>query len=105
MAGRNQHAKPKQEMEGAGEQREAQQLHQKDGVDHAGSGNGGRYYCPQYAPTSRHRATATPLPNRPFGLTIKTTAMMTKTTVEDASGQRTLVRPSMQPRLTPVTIA
>ena len=44
-------------------------------------------------------------PNSPAGRISSTIAMMTKITVFDASGQNTLVRPSMMPRPKPVRIA
>src|SRR5262249_51225949 len=64
------------------------------------SGGDGRAQADVLARRRRHEAR----PKRPAGRTSSTTAMMTKITVFDASGEKTFVKPSTTPRPKPVTI-
>src|SRR5262249_46940999 len=107
-----------QQVEGAGEQRKAQPLHQEHRI-----GDGGREREQHDHYEERDRLAAHALgargrreriddafhhaarPNRPAGRISSTIAMMTKITVSEASGKHTLVSPSMSPSPKPVTIA
>ena len=85
-------AEADQQVEGAGEQREAQRLHQEHRVDDerrdredaiARADHAAMRAC---SVTLRRRSSSAFLPNRPAGLISSTIAMMTKITVFDASG-------------------
>ena len=80
-----------QQVEGAGKQREAQHLHQKERIDrqwrkqrqHHERGENG--HVPGFA-AGGHGASHLGVPNRPWGLIISTMAMMMNMTVLEASG-------------------
>src|SRR5262249_18478528 len=118
MAERQQADIPDQQIEGTGEQRKAHRLHQeqrigeewrdRQGRHHDHKGDGLALHAPrgrlfgQWIDDAFHH----PLrPNKPAGRTSRTIAMMTKITVLEASGKKTLVRPSTTPSPKPVTIA
>src|SRR5215470_12791599 len=107
-----------QEVEGAGEQRKAQRLHQEHRIGDRGRDHEHGEHHEEGDRLARHRTLArgflqrvddafhhAALPNRPAGRISSTIAMMTKITVFDASGKNTLVSPSISPRAKPVTIA
>src|SRR5690606_33393320 len=88
-----------QQVEGACKQCIAHHLHDKDGVGaherQAGKNEDGDDVADEL---SIHFS----FPNRPAGRSSKTMTMMMNTTVLDASGQKTLVRPSITPSPRPV---
>ena len=90
-----------EQVEGAGEQREAQRLHEEERVDEEGRQHEegdhqreGHVLVPRLAPDAAGSALASRSPSpcycarpkRPAGFTSSTSAMMTKITVFDASG-------------------
>ena len=82
-----------QQVEGAGEERHAQRLHQEDGIEHerrASAARAASTASERAAADQRRRArrfiAQLARPNRPAGFTSSTIAMMTKITVLDASG-------------------
>src|SRR5262249_29163195 len=108
-----------QQVEGAGEQREAQHLHQEHRIDEDRRDDEDRQHDQERdgeaarSELARRRGQGgvgragghAVLPNRPAGRISSTIAMMMKMTVWEASGKNTLVRRSMTPRAKPVTIA
>src|SRR5215831_13856080 len=118
MAKRQQADIPDQKIEGAGKQGKAHRLHQEqrigdEGCDHQRRNHDNesdglalraqrRRLLGEWISDAFHH----PLrPNKPAGRTSSTMAMMTKMTVFEASGKKTLVRPSMTPNPKPVMIA
>src|SRR5690606_15432124 len=99
MSERQQAGVGQQQIEGAGEQGVAHDLHDEDRV-----GAHGR----QQRDEDREDDIACQLtvhfsfPKRPAGRSRRTMTMMMNTTVFEASGQKTLVRPSIMPRPRPV---
>ncbi len=102
MAERQQPDKADQQVEGAGEEREAQRLHQEHGIEDEGRDErkaeenhgeqmgraqpGFLLRRRQGRDRSHSRAPQLARPNKPAGLTSSTIAMMTKITVLEASG-------------------
>src|SRR5690606_26277194 len=90
-----------QQVEGAGEQRIAHDLHDEDRVAAQRRQRGQQDQGGQIGDQlSIHDS----FPNSPAGRVSSTITMMMNTTVLEASGQKTLVKPSMMPRPRPVTI-
>src|SRR5690606_12966555 len=90
-----------QQVEGAGEQRIAHDLHDEDRV--SAQGRQQRDHDCKYQIACQLTVHFS-FPKRPAGRSRSTMTMMMNTTVFDASGQNTLVRPSMTPSPRPVTM-
>src|SRR5690606_36533952 len=90
-----------QQVEGAGEERIAHHLHDKDGIGAQGRQQGEKNREEKIA---YELTTHFSFPKRPAGRSSRTMTMMMKTTVLEASGQKTLVSPSMTPSPRPVTM-
>src|SRR3546814_6354731 len=94
--------KPQQQVERAGEKRVTHDLHDEDRV-HPQKGKSG-HHDGQYR-IAQELTIHFSFPNSPAGRINRTMAMMMNTTVLEASGQKTLVRPSITPSPRPVRMA
>src|SRR3546814_16070111 len=90
-----------QQVEGAGEQGVAHDLHDEDGVGARRRQQGDDDNGQQIGEELTFHFS---FPNRPAGRISKTLTMIMKTTVLEASGQNTLVSPSLNPRPKTVTM-
>src|SRR5262245_16219285 len=118
MAEGNEAAIADQQVEGAGEHGEAERLHHEQWIEenwrdeqHADHQHESELLAPtgggERGPRNRcgDGGHALARPNSPAGRTSRTSAMITKMTVFEASGKNTLVSPSTMPSPKPVTIA